>query len=300
VPHAKRHHTGCRAPADSRAVCRDDEDPPGHGSRVNPGWVNGCKEYAGRRRSFRWCGPASPVPLKGGYFFEGPGKDPAALEAHLKVKAPIASRPQRASRRPMGRVISKGSRPAGPFAVRRRVMKMYALQISNRGSCGRTDLPPGYGEWEATTPKFAVTFAPEDRESCTESLQSRRLRALASEQLGLRWPLDARGAPCVPLVRAGRRWAASLGREGPTPKGMRYGGGRAHPPRCARTSARAGRLPHTRAGDDLRANGSLAGIVLREDVMLPTRSASTAATGVSHFPPSATNRDLLTSLYSWM
>ncbi len=42
---------------------------------------------------------------------------------------------------------------------------MYAMQIQT-GELRETDLPPGYGEWSDYA-KFAVTFAPRDRDLCS-------------------------------------------------------------------------------------------------------------------------------------
>ncbi len=44
---------------------------------------------------------------------------------------------------------------------------MYAMQIQT-GELRETDLPPGYGEWSDYA-KFAVTFAPRDRDLCSEA-----------------------------------------------------------------------------------------------------------------------------------
>ena len=44
---------------------------------------------------------------------------------------------------------------------------MYAMQIQT-GELRETDLPNGYGEWSDYA-KFAVTFAPRDRDLCSEA-----------------------------------------------------------------------------------------------------------------------------------
>src|SRR2546428_3256747 len=45
--------------------------------------------------------------------------------------------------------------------------EMYATQIQT-GELRETDLPNGYGEWSDYA-KFAVTFAPRDRDLCSEA-----------------------------------------------------------------------------------------------------------------------------------
>ena len=82
----ERHHTGAGTGELPRSG-RDDEDHQATVA-VSPGWVNGCKD---RRASASSDGAArSPVPLKGD-FFEAPAR--SGHLRHLKVKAPIASRP---------------------------------------------------------------------------------------------------------------------------------------------------------------------------------------------------------------
>jgi hypothetical protein len=44
---------------------------------------------------------------------------------------------------------------------------MYATQI-HTGELRETDLPTGYGEWSDYA-RFAVTFAPRDQDTCSES-----------------------------------------------------------------------------------------------------------------------------------
>ena len=92
---------------------------------------------------------------------------------------------------------------------------MYATQIQT-GELRETDLPNGYGEWSDYA-KFAVTFAPRDRESCTES---------ASGAFS-RWRRTGEVPRTLEELRAclwyeQRRWRF-LGRE-PDTEGMRYAG----------------------------------------------------------------------------
>ena len=82
----ERHHTGAGA-GELPCSGRDDEDHQATVA-VSPGWVNGCKD---RRAPASSDGAArSPVPQKGD-FFEAPAR--SGHLRHLKVKAPIASRP---------------------------------------------------------------------------------------------------------------------------------------------------------------------------------------------------------------
>ena len=82
----ERHHTGAGA-GELPGSGRDDEDHPATVA-VSPGRVNGCKD---RRAPASSDGAArSPVPLKGD-FFETPAR--SGHLRHLKVKAPLASRP---------------------------------------------------------------------------------------------------------------------------------------------------------------------------------------------------------------
>lgn len=92
---------------------------------------------------------------------------------------------------------------------------MYAMQIQT-GELRETDLPVGYGDWSDYA-KFAVTFAPRDREQCTEA---------ASDSFA-RWRRTGELPRTLEALRAclwyeQRRWRF-LGRE-PDSEGMRYAG----------------------------------------------------------------------------
>jgi hypothetical protein len=92
---------------------------------------------------------------------------------------------------------------------------MYAAQI-NTGELRATDLPSSYGDWSDYA-RFAVTFAPRDRELCRE---------LASDSFA-RWRRTGEVPHRLDELRAclwfeQRRWRF-LGRE-PDPEGMRYVG----------------------------------------------------------------------------
>ena len=73
---------------------------------------------------------------------------------------------------------------------------MYAAQIQT-GELRAQDLPTTYGDWSDYA-RFAVTFAPQDREGCRE-FASARVRALAQDERGA---AHAARAARVPLVRA--------------------------------------------------------------------------------------------------
>ena len=92
---------------------------------------------------------------------------------------------------------------------------MYAMQIQT-GELRETDLPPGYGEWSDYA-KFAVTFAPRDRDLCSE----------AASDAFARWRRTGDFPRTLEELRAclwyeQRRWRF-LGRE-PDTEGMRYAG----------------------------------------------------------------------------
>jgi hypothetical protein len=92
---------------------------------------------------------------------------------------------------------------------------MYAAQI-NTGELRETDLPKSYGEWSDYA-RFALTFAPRDRELCRE---------LASDSFA-RWRRTGEVPYRLDELRAclwfeQRRWRF-LGRE-PDAEGMRYVG----------------------------------------------------------------------------
>ena len=92
---------------------------------------------------------------------------------------------------------------------------MYAAQIQT-GELRETDLPTTYGEWSDYA-RFAVTFAPRDREMCRE---------LASDAFA-RWRRTGDVSRSLEELRAclwfeQRRWRF-LGRE-PDTEGMRYAG----------------------------------------------------------------------------
>ena len=92
---------------------------------------------------------------------------------------------------------------------------MYAMQIQT-GELRETDLPNGYGEWSDYA-KFAVTFAPRDRDLCSE----------AASDAFARWRRTGDVPRALEELRAclwyeQRRWRF-LGRE-PDTEGMRYAG----------------------------------------------------------------------------
>jgi hypothetical protein len=92
---------------------------------------------------------------------------------------------------------------------------MYAAQI-NTGELRETDLPNSYGEWSDYA-RFALTFAPRDREMCRE---------LASDWFA-RWRRTGEVPHRLDELRAclwfeQRRWRF-LSRE-PDAEGMRYVG----------------------------------------------------------------------------
>jgi hypothetical protein len=92
---------------------------------------------------------------------------------------------------------------------------MYAAQI-HTGELRETDLPTSYGEWHDYA-RFAITFAPKDREECRE---------LASDAFS-RWRRTGEVPRRLEELRAclwfeQRRWRF-LGRE-PDGEGMRYTG----------------------------------------------------------------------------
>src|SRR5256885_5807084 len=92
---------------------------------------------------------------------------------------------------------------------------MYAMQIQT-GELRETDLPNGYGEWSDYA-KFAVTFAPRDRDLCSE----------AASDAFARWRRTGEVPRTLEELRAclwyeQRRWRF-LGRE-PDTEGMRYAG----------------------------------------------------------------------------
>jgi hypothetical protein len=92
---------------------------------------------------------------------------------------------------------------------------MYAAQI-HTGELRETDLPTGYGEWHDYA-RFAVTFAPQDRDVCRE---------LASDAFS-HWRRTGDMPRRLEELRAclwfeQRRWRF-LGRE-PDNEGMRYAG----------------------------------------------------------------------------
>ena len=92
---------------------------------------------------------------------------------------------------------------------------MYAMQIQT-GELRETDLPAGYGEWSDYA-KFAVTFAPRDRDLCSE----------AASDAFARWRRTGDVPRTLEELRAclwyeQRRWRF-LGRE-PDTEGMRYAG----------------------------------------------------------------------------
>ena len=92
---------------------------------------------------------------------------------------------------------------------------MYALQIQT-GELRETDLPPGYGEWSDYA-KFAVTFAPRDRESCTESASGAFARWRRTGEVPRTLEeLLVRAAPlALPRPRARHRRHALRGRAHP-------------------------------------------------------------------------------------
>jgi hypothetical protein len=90
---------------------------------------------------------------------------------------------------------------------------MYAAPI-HTGKLRQTDLPNSWGDWSDYA-RFALTFAPRDREVCRE---------LASDSFA-RWRRSGELASTLDELRAclwfeQRRWGF-LGRE-PDPEGMRY------------------------------------------------------------------------------
>ena len=92
---------------------------------------------------------------------------------------------------------------------------MYATQIHS-GELRETDLPSGYGDWSAYA-KFAVTFAPRDRDTCT----------VAASDAFARWRRTGELPRTLEELRAclwyeQRRWLFL--RTEPDTEGMRYAG----------------------------------------------------------------------------
>jgi hypothetical protein len=90
---------------------------------------------------------------------------------------------------------------------------MYASQIQS-GELRETDLPSGYGDWSDFA-RFAVTFAPRDRDTCT----------VAASDAFARWRRTGELPRTLEELRAclwyeQRRWRF-LSRE-PDVEGMRY------------------------------------------------------------------------------
>src|SRR5918911_1515668 len=111
---------------------------------------------------------------------------------------------------------------------------MYAAQIPT-GELRAQDLPTTYGDWSDYA-RFAVTFAPKDREGCREFATSafarwRRTGEVPRTLQELRAP-RREGAPRLPLVRA-----APLALHGPRARRRGHAVRRSAHPRDAERAA---------------------------------------------------------------